>query len=357
MTTSLEPVEFAEPYAAPQAERERVLLKGLNALTAWHGAHCEGYARMLGAVNGTDRPAESLDAVPYLPVRVFKHYELKSVPSKSVVRRLTSSGTTGQQVSNIFLDAETSALQVRALTSIVQDFVGRQRLPMLIIDQREILTSKAAFNARAAGILGFSNFGRHHFYALDSEMQIKWDELQEFLERYRDTPILVFGFTYVIWQHFLQAAKTAGRRLKLPAGSVLVHGGGWKKLADKSVTNPEFKAALTEQFGIERVSNYYGMVEQVGSIFMECAMGHFHAPAFADVVFRDPLTLLPAAHGAVEVLSLLPRSYPGHSILTEDLGSQIGVDDCPCGRKGKYFLIHGRIPRAEIRGCSDVRAD
>jgi hypothetical protein len=71
---------------------------------------------------------------------------------------------------------------------------------------------------------------------------------------------------------------------------------------------------------------------------------------------RDPITLEPSTSGAVQVFSLLPRSYPGHSILTEDLGTILGCDDCFCGRKGKYFEIHGRIPKAEIRGCSDVRA-
>ena len=32
----------------------------------------------------------------------------------------------------------------------------------------------------------------------------------------------------------------------------------------------------------------------------------------------------------------------------------LGEDDCPCGRKGKYFEILGRVKRAEVRGCSDT---
>ena len=58
--------------------------------------------------------------------------------------------------------------------------------------------------------------------------------------------------------------------------------------------------------------------------------------------------LLPYAFSPMAV------SYPGHSLLTEDMGAILGVDDCPCGRKGKYFRIDGRIPQAEIRGCSDT---
>ena len=56
----------------------------------------------------------------------------------------------------------------------------------------------------------------------------------------------------------------------------------------------------------------------------------------------------------IQLLSLLPTSYPGHSILTEDIGSIYGEDDCSCGRKGKYFKIYGRLKNAELRGCSDT---
>ena len=54
------------------------------------------------------------------------------------------------------------------------------------------------------------------------------------------------------------------------------------------------------------------------------------------------------------MVSTLPESYPGHILLTEDEGEILGEDDCPCGRLGKYFKMHGRIKGAEIRGCSDT---
>ena len=58
--------------------------------------------------------------------------------------------------------------------------------------------------------------------------------------------------------------------------------------------------------------------------------------------------------GIVELVSVLPTSYPGHVLFTEDEGEILGEDDCPCGRKGKYFKIYGRIKNAEVRGCSDT---
>jgi len=58
--------------------------------------------------------------------------------------------------------------------------------------------------------------------------------------------------------------------------------------------------------------------------------------------------------GIIQTLSILPLSYPGHSLLTEDEGVIVGEDNCRCGRMGKYFQVLGRIKQAEIRGCSDT---
>ena len=30
------------------------------------------------------------------------------------------------------------------------------------------------------------------------------------------------------------------------------------------------------------------------------------------------------------------------------------IDNCKCGRKGKYFTVLNRVPDAELRGCSNV---
>jgi hypothetical protein len=93
---------------------------------------------------------------------------------------------------------------------------------------------------------------------------------------------------------------------------------------------------------------------------MECEFGYLHASIFSDISirdFHDFHALDFEQEGIIQLSSLLPTSYPGHSILTEDTGKIIGEDDCRCGRLGKYFKVHGRIPNAEIRGCSDVYAN
>ena len=109
--------------------------------------------------------------------------------------------------------------------------------------------------------------------------------------------------------------------------------------------------------GLEHVYDYYGMVEQTGSIYMECKFGYLHAPIYSDIIIRDAVDFSVVKNGKlgiIQTVSVLPKSYPGHSLLTEDEGIILGEDDCKCGRLGKYFQIRGRIKNAEIRGCSDT---
>ena len=129
------------------------------------------------------------------------------------------------------------------------------------------------------------------------------------------------------------------------------------KLSNESISSDKFKSLLNKIAGIKKVHDYYGMVEQTGSIYMECEHGNLHSSIFSDVIIRDPLnfSIMPKNQvGIIQTISILPKSYPGFSLLTEDEGYLIGEDDCKCGRLGKYFKIIGRIKNAEIRGCSDT---
>lgn len=343
------------PYHLKQAEKEQLLLTKLNELTTWHLENSLEYKAMIEK-SGATTIANSLEEVPFLPVQLFKLMDLKSIPDAEVVKVLTSSGTTGQAVSKIYLDKETSVKQTKTLVEVMKPLLGGKRLPMIILDTKSVLKDRKSFSARGAGILGFANFGRKHFYALHDDMTLDVHGLQAYLKEYEGQRILLFGFTFMIWQYVYKEARDKG--LKLDFGdSVLIHGGGWKKLKDEAVDAKIFNRLLKEQLGIQEVHNYYGMVEQVGSIFVECSEGYLHAPQFADVIMRHPITFEPVGvgeQGLIQVLSELPRSYPGHSLLTEDLGTVHGIDNCACGWKGKYFSVAGRIPKAELRGCSDT---
>ena len=349
-------VQDIPPFSMDRMQKERFLSEILWDLTQHHYNHCVEYRRILDAWPFDVSRVVSYRDIPFLPVRLFKEYELRSVGASDVVKQMTSSGTSGQQVSRIFLDKDTATNQTKILTKIVSDFIGKKRLPMIILDTRAILKDRNLFSARGAGILGYSIFGADKIYAMDEEMAIDFNALDAFLEKHQGENILLFGFTFMVWQHFYKELIKSGRTLDLSNG-ILIHGGGWKKLIDEAVDNTTFKDKLRAVCNISRIYNFYGMVEQTGTVYMECEHGHLHASVFSDVIIRNPKDFSESPigeEGLIEVVSILPRSYPGHALLTEDSGRILGEDDCPCGRKGKYFSITGRIKNAEIRGCSDT---
>lgn len=338
-----------EPFSVSQADKDTVFREKIQSLTEHHRKSCRNYDDIC---NGLSQDG------PYLPVALFKNLELCSVPEEDIVKRVTSSGTTGQEVSKIYLDANTAAMQQRALCMITGDFIGGSRMPMLIIDSPDVLRDRRKFSARGAGILGFSMMASKRYYALDENMNLDMESIRAFEEKAKEGPTFAFGFTFMIWAYFYKALKQAGAKVNLN-GCHLIHGGGWKKLQNQSVSNSVFKEELKNTCGIERVSDYYGMAEQTGSIFMECEEGHLHASKYSEISILNPVDFSPCGigeWGLIALDSFLPESYPGHRLLTEDWGRLLGEDDCSCGRKGRYFEIKGRIKKAEIRGCSDTFA-
>jgi acyl-protein synthetase LuxE len=271
-----------------------------------------------------------------------------------VFKVVTSSGTTGAAVSRVYLDAAAARLQTRALAGIMTHWLGPSRLPMIVVDARSTLRDRRTFSARGAGIIGMSTFGRDHFYALDDDLRLDRQGLAAWLSAHAGSPVLIFGFTFMVWEHLVKALGPGEVDLR---NAVLIHSGGWKKLAEMAVGNTEFKAELKCLTGLDRVHNFYGMAEQIGTVFVECEHDLLHAPNASDIIVRDPATWDVAAVGEIgvaQVVSALPESYPGHSILTEDFARVEAVDTCPCGRYGKAVSLHGRVPEAELRGCSDT---
>ena len=351
------------PYSLDKEQKKELLNNRLIGLTRYHYENCKEYKKMIDCIGtNIDDITEFVD-IPFLPVRLFKEMDLYSVDKELIFKTMTSSGTTGQMVSKIHLDRQTAGYQQKALVKIVSEFTGSGRLPMLIIDCPSVIKNRRMFSARGAGILGFSMFGTDKQYVLDDDMNINIELLENFLEKHKGERILLFGFTFMIWQHFYKALvkikEESGKSFDLSNG-VMIHGGGWKKLISEAVEADEFKNRLQSICGLSDIHDYYGMVEQTGSVYMQCEYGHLHASIYSDVIIRDEHTLEMCEHnkkGIIQVVSVIPESYPGHSLLTEDEGMILGEDDCPCGRKGKYFKIFGRLKNAEIRGCSDTYAE
>ena len=85
---------------------------------------------------------------------IFKELDLKSISSEKIFKTLLSSGTSGSMQSKIYFDKENATSQRHALSKIVSHFIGKNRLPMLIVN-KDINFEKNKFDAKSAAIRGF----------------------------------------------------------------------------------------------------------------------------------------------------------------------------------------------------------
>lgn len=336
--------------------KEKFFLSNQKFLTKFHSERCKEYKKILDSKSIKVSKIKKLEEIPYLPTKIFKDYSLKSIQNNKIIRIMNSSGTSNNNLSKIILDKNTSINQIKVLSKIVKSVIGDSRLPMIIIDTKKTISNTVKFSARVAGILGFSNFSKDTLFALNENMKLNFNNILKFLKKYKNQKILIFGFTYLIYENFLQDLIKNKKKIDL-SNAIMLHGGGWKKLANLNISNKKFKLKLKKITKINTIYNYYGMVEQTGSIFMECKKGNFHPSLFNDIIIRNHnnFTVNKAGEkGIIQIFSLIPKSYPGHSILTEDEGIILGEDNCGCGNKSKYFNVLGRMQNSEIRGCSDV---
>tara|TARA_Y100000590_G_scaffold467660_1_gene647290 strand:+ start:374 stop:1438 length:1065 start_codon:yes stop_codon:yes gene_type:complete len=343
------------PYTFNKNEKNKYFIKGIENLTNYHKKNCREYRDILKKISFTKSDKNKLMDYPFLPVKIFKDFDLKSVPNNKIKKKLVSSGTTGQSLSKIYLDNENSNNQIKALNKIMCSILGNQRLPMLIIDHNPKDSQRSTLSARLAAIHGFSIFGKDHTYLLNKKNEIDYKTLNYFLKKNAKDKFIIFGFTSIVYENLIKKICTKFLSHNFN-NAILIHGGGWKKMEKLKISNKNFKKKLFDKFKIENIYNYYGLVEQTGSIFLECKYGYFVTSIFSDILIRDEKFQLAknGKRGLIQLLSLLPTSYPGHNILTEDIGEIIEENKCKCGLKGKHFLVHGRAKNTETRGCSDV---
>jgi len=352
------------PYSQPPEEKQAGLLAILKQELDYACQRHAGYKNYVEHWPLDYHTTDCVADLPFLPVGLLKaNPPLTLVDLNEVKRTLTSSATTSQLPSRVVLDSPTARRMTKGVVTIVRDFIGPARRPYLVVDTPDFKGSANGLGARGAAIQGLQPFASEIACCLSlddqGELKLDQDRLREFAKDRQDTEVLVYGFTFILWNHLVKPLMAEGIRLNLPKARIL-HSGGWKRLQDQAVEKTVFNQQLAGTFSCspDRIIDFYGMVETVGVIYPDCPEGNKHGPVFGDVIVRNPLTLEPVAageYGIVQVCSVLPTSFPGHLLLTEDRAQVISYDDCPCGRRGISFRFAGRVPKTELRGCGNLQ--
>ena len=333
--------------------KSKDFLGKINKLNNFHYENSSQFRKIIDLIYPLKK-IKILEDIPFIPAKLFKELELKSIPNKKIFKILNSSGTSSGKPSKIYLDKDNARTQTLVLNKIVTKIIGKKRLPMLIIDEKKIIQDPSKFDAKTAAIIGFSMFGSNHQYLI-KDGSIDYENLNIFLDKFAKQKFLIFGFTSLVYEQLIN--KLDIKKIKsFFENSILIHGGGWKKMEKIKVSNKIFKRKLNKFLKINHIINYYGLIEQTGSIFFECSKCGCFAPSeYSEVLIRDKnfKALSKNKKGFIQLLSILPKSYPGHSILTEDIGQLIN-NNCKFCKITKKFKVYGRAEQSEIRGCSDA---
>lgn len=355
---------FEQPVYAHDSVTEELFLKALQDELTFHYEHNEMYRQFCDRKGFN--PHEELTDISQIPpvaVSVFKNlgHGLASVPKEDIKLKLQSSATSGVP-STIVVDKITSRRQAKAMVKVIQEFIGKERKPFLVMDIDPKSEFRSLLGARFAAIAGYLNFASKAGYFLKAKNGVSYfdtEAIKEYVAQIPENqPVVVFGFTYILYSNVLKAVQSSGEKIKLPKGSKIIHIGGWKKLESEKIDKQLFNQQLSDCFGLEPVDviDIYGFTEQMGLNYPDCPCGCKHTSSYVHVLARDIVTreILPAGkEGMLEFVTPIPHSYPGNAVLTDDLGV-IYDEPCPYGRPGTRFKVSGRLKKAEVRGCGDI---
>jgi len=354
-----------EPFAVPQTEKVPLFRAAMRQAVAWHFQHSSHFQDLCRSVHFDPAGDWKIEDLPYFPVTMFKTADLLSIPPDQIARTLFSSSTSGQP-SKIMIDQVTANRQVLALNHIMRSYFGNERRVFFIFDTPTVIQSTdGELSSRGTAIRGLLSMASTVHFLLRDDLTIDPKLLATAQAAMSATtgPLMFFGFTWLLYSVFDREKDSTGVQ-SFVAGrgdrdAKVLHIGGWKKLQDLAVSKPEFNQRIANWLRVDprQVVDFYGMTEQLGTVYPDCPAGHKHLPLYSELIIRDPGTLgsVPIGQtGLIQLLSPIPSSYPGISILSDDLGRIVGIDDCPCGRQGKYFVFEKRSEKAELKGCGDT---
>ncbi|HEA66433.1 MAG TPA: hypothetical protein ENI07_06395 [Desulfobacterales bacterium] len=355
-----------EVYSLDRAHKSSLLIEVLRKVAHHHYNNCQPYQNFCKKRRFNYDKWQQIEELPYLPASIFKDALLLSIPENKIFRTISSSATTSGRSSRIALDKETSRRQSKCFNKVVLNRLGNKRRKFIVIDTPESVGRNRQVTARSSTIRSLLFCaGKTHtcLEEIDGKFNLDDDKFDKLLLEAENAKeeIIIFGFTYILYSVVVRKLLEKKMKYKLK-GSKIIHIGGWKKLESEKVSPKKLIADCSDVFGVNKgdVVDFYGFTEQSGMIYPTCEAGVRHVPIWGEVVVRDQLSLNPmriGEEGLLQFITPIQTSYPGHSVLTEDVGCITGIDDCSCGRKGKTFKVLGRAKQAEIRGCGDIMAE
>ncbi len=348
-------------------DKNQLMAMACKEMALFHQKNCPDIERLYKKHQFDPNSIESIDdltRIPAVGVSAMKYHLLTSMPPDQAVLKLTSSGTRGQKT-QIWFD---------------QGSLDRvQRMLDVYLEQEKIvskeLTNYLVFNYDPddAGDLGIAYTEKNQlrfapqnkaFFTVKKDKQGQWQFLKEkalqTLKEYAQEgkPVRIMAMPAFLFE-FLGFMKKQNISFKLPKGSLIITGGGWKAAEDKMVSRDQFRQMCKDAFGIpaEWIRDAYGMAEHSAPYF-QCSHHKFHVAVFNRLYVRDPVTnkvLPPGEKGLLELVTPFNAIMPTLALLSTDW-AMIDSESCGCGQNSPTFTLLGRAGLSKHKGCA-IHAD
>lgn len=327
-----------------------------------HYRNCEGYRRVLDKFSFDPEKISSFDDVvkiPFIPTLYLKHHDLQSVPKSKQLIKATSSGTSGR-MSRVSLDFKTITDGARMVINVgrYHKLWSIKPVNYIIFGYQPTKSNQTAVSKTALGFTFFAPAASRTF-ALEntsSGYKLSWDVVLKAMEKASRSKLPMRTIGFPAYTYFLlRDMKAKGIKYKMPKGSMVTLGGGWKQFYTEKVEKEDFYALVKEVLDIDEdhIVEFFGAVEHP-ILYTDCKCHHFHVPVYSRVVIRDPDTFLPLPDGQpglVNLMTPMMHATPVTSIMTDDLGV-LHSEGCPCGAKSPWLEIIGRVGIGDIVTCA-----
>ncbi|WP_020535766.1 hypothetical protein [Lewinella cohaerens] len=276
---------------------------------------------------------QRIEDIPFLPIELFKKYELQS-GQWSVQQTFTSSGTTGSATSK-HLVRDTAwylenarrgfeyfygDLKEFAILALLPSYLERQGSSLILMAQDFIEQSQSSLGG---------------FYLYNQEELVQ--HLQNIQQEQPATKVLLLGVSFAL----LDLAEANA----IDLGNVIIMETGGMKGRREEITRTELHQRLKLAFHQESIHSEYGMTELFSQAYSKGA-GLFLPTPTMRVLTReitDPLQLQSEQRTGVLNIIDLANLDTISFIATEDLGKVY-----PDGS----FEILGRLDASDVRGCN-----
>ncbi|QED27749.1 hypothetical protein FRD01_10990 [Microvenator marinus] len=294
--------------------------------------------------------------VPAVPTDAFKYVELSTAPDAVTHTFLTSGTTLDARGKHHFLNLD---VYRAAIEGPFRNYcLPKGRMPILVLAAApgEMPESSLSFMCgellKTCGDPRYSGF----FLAREENGEFEFDydgvvDALDFLEKSK-VPVFILGTAFA----YVDFLDTVGDlRWKLAPGSRVLETGGLKGRT-REVSRAELYALFGSRLGIapSHALSEYSMTELSSQAYTDAmvrGVGHeeavFRTPGWARVEIVDPVSLevldTPDARGLIRWYDLANLDSV-MAVQTSDIGQ----------RRAGGFVLEGRAPEADLRGCSLV---